>query len=49
MENPVFTRLARPSGVFILTGIFPRLAKYDPKMLGPGLVRARFTDGKLRS
>ena len=42
MENPVFTRLARPSGIFILMGIFPRLAKYDPKMLKPGLVQSPF-------
>lgn len=42
MENPVFTRLARPSGVFILTGIFPSLAKYDPRMLKPRLVQSPF-------
>lgn len=42
MENPVFTRLARPSGVFILNGDFSRLAKYDPKMLKPGLMQSPF-------
>jgi hypothetical protein len=42
MENPVFTRLARPVRAFTLKGIFPRLAKYDPKMLKPGSVQSPF-------